>query len=346
MKKTLLLFFFYAISLFSYAQNEGWAICNSGANLYFKIVGSGSPVLVVSDVGNSSAYLKELISKISETNRVIYYDARATGKSRLPVIHDSTLNFNKAVEDIEALRNVLRIPKWSVLAHGFGANIAGAYAVRYGQALQQLVLVNPDLITKLHTRSNDAYFDTFEEYDFTTLLPTVAISRRFDVLQQRLRNHIPTKDSVADSLKRWRMIVEFQAPTYVYDTLHEPFAVDYLNERLKNAAVKQRVRENSKWQSGVSIGEIRNYRGPMMVVFSRKRRNLTSLTKGWRDHVPHCQVVLIDKAHHFPWLDNPAFFYAQIQPFLSKPIIIPTQYASKKKVSRSVGRGYQRGKRA
>ncbi|MEZ4900283.1 MAG: hypothetical protein R2822_00145 [Spirosomataceae bacterium] len=49
-------------------------------------------------------------------------------KSRFPYINDSTVNFNKAVADIEALRMVLRIPKWSVVAHGFGAKIACAYA--------------------------------------------------------------------------------------------------------------------------------------------------------------------------------------------------------------------------
>ncbi|TAG17837.1 MAG: alpha/beta hydrolase [Cytophagia bacterium] len=342
MKKIILtFFFFYLTCFFCKAQNEGWAICNSGANLYFKIIGTGNPVLVVSDAGNSSDYLKELIQTISETNRVIYYDSRATGKSRLPVIHDTTLNFNKAVEDIEALRQVLRIPKWSILAHGFGANIAGAYATRYGAVLQQLVLVNPDSQTTVKT-SQGAYFDTFEDYDFTTMLKPATLAKRFDQLQKQLRTGI----TPADTLNYWRAVMAFQAPTYVYDTLNEPMAVRYLYERQKNAAVKQRVRDNTKSQQFEVLKGLRTYRGEVMIVFSKKRNDLPKLVKGWREIVPRSQVVLIDKAHHFPWLDNPAVFYTQIKPFLSKPIAIPTQYASKKKIGRPVGRGYQRGKRA
>ncbi|MEZ4900284.1 MAG: hypothetical protein R2822_00150 [Spirosomataceae bacterium] len=61
MRKTLLLVLLLLSTSYTIkAQSEGWAICNSGANLYFKIVGSGNPVLVVSDVGNSSNYLKDL----------------------------------------------------------------------------------------------------------------------------------------------------------------------------------------------------------------------------------------------------------------------------------------------
>jgi proline iminopeptidase len=341
MKKALSIILLSLISFFGQAQNEGWAICNSGANLYFKIVGTGNPVLVVSDAGNSSDYLKDLIQKIAETNRVVYYDARATGKSRLPVIHDTTLSFGKAVEDIEALRNVLRIPKWSIVAHGFGANIAGAYATRYGAALQQLVLINPDSQTTIK-KSQGAYFDTYEDYDFTTMLKPAAVAKRFDQLQKRLR----TEATPNDTLKYWRMVMEFQAPTYVYDTLNEPLAVHYLCERQKNAAVKQRVRDNTKSQQFAVLNGLRTYTGPVMIVFSKKRQDLPKLSKGWRETVPHCKMVLIDKAHHFPWLDNPTNFYAQIQPFLNKPIVTPSQYASKKKVSRPVGRGYQRGKRA
>lgn len=342
MKKTLPLVLFLIFNfLFASAQNEGWAICNSGANLYFKIIGSGNPVLIVSDAGSSSDYMKELIQKIAETNRVIYYDARATGKSRLPVIHDSTLNFNKAVEDIEALRNVLRIPKWSILAHGFGANIAGAYATRYGAALNRLVLINPDSQSTVKT-SQGAYFDTFEDYDFTTMLKPAAVTRRFDQLQKRLR----TEATPADTLKYWRMVMEFQAPTYVYDTLNEAMAVNYLCERQKNAAVKQRVRDNTKSQQFAVLNGLRFYQGAVMVIFSKKRQNLPKLTKGWKETLPNCQMVLIDKAHHFPWLDNPSVFYPYVQSFLDRPAVIPTQYASKKKTNRAVGRGYQRGKRA
>ncbi|MFN8345954.1 MAG: alpha/beta hydrolase [Spirosomataceae bacterium] len=338
MRKTLpFLFLFVLASLLTRAQSEGWAICNSGANLYFKIVGSGNPVLVVSDVGNSSAYLKDLIKKLSETNRVVYYDPRATGKSRFPVISDSTINFNKAVADIEALRMVLRIPKWSVVAHGFGAKIACAYASQAGSHLGQLVLVNPTSMNEAPVQATDTYFDTYEDYGFSGMLSQEAINRRF----QNLQNYLQTIST--DSAARAKAIMEFQAATYVHDTLHEPIAADFLYEKVRNMAVKSRVSSKFVPKPFDCITTLRQRAIPVMVVLSRQRVNLNGLVNYWKKSLPNAAISVIDRAHHFPWLDNPTTFYEQVNPFLQR--FVTEEYVSQKKVSRPVGRGYQRRKR-
>lgn len=336
-KNLLLISLFLLASLITKAQSEGWAICNSGANLYFKIVGSGSPVLVVSDVGNSSAYLKDLVKKLSETNRVVYYDPRATGKSRFPYINDSTVNFNKAVADIEALRMVLRIPKWSVIAHGFGAKIACAYASQAGAHLAQLVLINPTSMNEATTHATSAYFDTYEDYGFSGMLSQDVINQRFQKLQAYLQT-IST-----DSLARAKAIMNFQAATYVHDTLHEPIAADFLYEKIRNVAVKSRVSSKFVPKPFDCIATLRQRNIPVMVVLSRQRFNLNGLVNYWKKSLPNAMISVIDRAHHFPWLDNPTTFYEQVNPFLQRFVL--EEYASQKKVSRPVGRGYQRRKR-
>ena len=336
MIRTLLLFFLLSSSSV-YSQSEGWAICNSGANLYFKMVGSGEPILVVTDAGSSSGYMMDLVNKLAENQRVIYYDARATGKSKLPNINDSTVNFNKSVEDIEGLRAVLRIPKWSVLAHGFGAMIAAVYAGKYPQNVQSLVLVNPDLVSKkpLHY---DPYTDTYEDYDFSPQLKQATITKRFDAMMQTLMSKISSKDTVG----RWQLINGFQAAAYVHDTLNEPLAFNYLQERVKNIAIKKRLREawNPKF-----LATVRKFQNKVLVILSKKRHSYKDVSKSWRDSLPNCRVVSIDKAYHFPWADNPIFFYEEIKPFLSRNLIVNLN-GNKKKIGRSVWGGHQRRKRA
>lgn len=329
---------FLLVVLESRAQNEGWAICNSGANLYFKIVGSGNPVLVVSDVGNSSSYLKELVQKLSETNRVVFYDPRATGKSRFPYISDSTVNFNKAVADIEALRMVLRIPKWSVMAHGFGAKIACAYASQAGSHLGQLILVNPVSMTTL-PNSSDVYFDTHEDYGFSGMLSQEVINRRFEKLQQHLQAIAP------DSVARAKAIMGFQAATYVHDTLHEPIAAGFLYEKIQNIDIKSRVSSKFVPNPFDCVTSIRQRGIPVMVVLSRQRFNLSGLANYWKKALPTASIAVIDRAHHFPWLDNPAVFYAKVNSFLQSFIPETNVIVAQKKVSRPVRRGYQRRKR-
>jgi proline iminopeptidase len=340
MKKNLLLtYLFLLASLIAKAQSEGWAICNSGANLYFKIVGSGNPVLVVSDVGNSSAYLKDLIKKLAETNRVVYYDPRATGKSRFPYISDSTVNFSKAVADIEALRMVLRIPKWSVIAHGFGAKIACAYASQAGTHLGQLVLVNPTSMSET-VSTNDAYFDTYEDYGFSGMLSQDVINQRFANLQ----NHLQTISN--DTLARAKAIMGFQAATYVHDTIHESIATDFLYEKIQNIAIKSRVSGKFVPKPFDCISTLRQRSIPVMVVLSRRRFNLNGLVNYWKKSLPSAEITVIDRAHHFPWLDNPTAFFDKVNPFLQR--FVSEAYVNQitqKKVSRPVGRGYQRRKR-
>lgn len=338
-KNVLLIFLLLLTSLLTKAQSEGWAICNSGANLYFKIVGSGSYVLVVSDAGNSSAYLKDLIRKLSETNRVVYYDPRATGKSRFPVISDSTVNFAKAVADIEALRMVLRIPKWSVIAHGFGAKIACAYASQAGDHLAQLVLINPTSMVDHKSGTANGYFDTNEDYGFSAMLSQDAINRRFESLQRRLQTQITPTDSVA----RAKEIMTFQAGTYVHDTLNEPIAADFLYEKVHNVEIKSRVSTKFVPEPFDCVTALRRQNVPVLVVLSQQRFNVPGLVSYWKKSVPDAKVSIIDKAHHFPWLDNPSAFYAQVTPFLQR--FVEETYADQKKVSRPVGRGNQRRKR-
>ncbi len=301
----ILLLILLLIPTVSFSQSEGWAICNSGANLYFKIVGTGEPVLIISDAGNSSVYMMDLVTKLSENHKVIYYDARATGKSRLPVIHDSTVNFKKAVADIDGLRAVLRIPKWSVIAHGFGAMIASVYAGMYTQNVQNLLLINPDMMDQ-KLLNPDPFADTYEEYDFSPMLKQSVLTKRFDNMMQKLMTQVPPKDT----LTRWQLINEFQAGAYVYDTINESLAFNYLQERTKNVNIKRRLREG--WNPHFS-SVVRKYQSKVLVVFSKKRRTLKQVTKSWKDSLQHSKVIIIEKSYHFPWADNPNVFYSEIK---------------------------------
>lgn len=338
MRKTLLIAFLLLGTSFAIkAQSEGWAICNSGANLYFKIIGSGNPVLVVSDVGNSSLYLKDLIKKLAETNRVVYYDARATGKSRFPYINDTTVNFGKAVADIEALRMVLRIPKWSVVAHGFGAKVACAYASQAGNHLGQLILINPASMNDNSPAIPDAYFETYEEYGFSSMLPQNSINTRF----QNLQTHLQKISN--DSLARAKAITNFQAAIYVHDTLHEPIAAHFLYEKIENRTIKSLVSSKFVPEPFDCVNTLRDRNIPVMVVLSKQRYNLGGMISYWKKALPKAKVLIVEHAHHFPWLDNPKPFYEQVNPFLQQ--FIKEEDVSKKKVSRPVRRGNQRGKR-
>lgn len=67
---------------------------------------------------------------------IILYDPRNTGKS-----DKGSRNLEADAEDIEAIRQSLGIAKWAVLGVSGGGMIAQAYAIKYQQYLDKLILV-------------------------------------------------------------------------------------------------------------------------------------------------------------------------------------------------------------
>lgn len=65
---------------------------------------------------------------------------------------------------------------------------------------------------------------------------------------------------------------------------------------------------------------------PVMVVLSRRRFNLNGLVNHRKKSLPSAEITVIDRAHHFPWLDNPTAFFDKVNPFLQR--FVPEAYVN------------------
>ncbi len=109
--------------------------------LYYEEEGHGIPlVLLNSGPGGSHHHYHPHFSKMSDVARVIYYDARGTGKSSVDDT-GKTYTIRQAVEDIESLRKALGIEKWAILGWSFGGFLAQCYALTYPEHITGLILV-------------------------------------------------------------------------------------------------------------------------------------------------------------------------------------------------------------
>lgn len=113
------------------------------ARLYYEVVGSGDPIVVVhGGPGLDHEYLQPGLDALATRNTLVYYDQRGTGRS-LANLDATTIDFDAFVADIDALRQALGFERVSVLGHSFGALIAIDYARRYGENVRALILMNP-----------------------------------------------------------------------------------------------------------------------------------------------------------------------------------------------------------
>ncbi|MET9466787.1 alpha/beta hydrolase [Streptomyces sp. NPDC006544] len=112
-----------------------------GTLLAYRVTGDGDPVICVPGGPADSAYLGDLGS-LSAHRRLIVPDLRGTGRSAVP---EDTASYrcDRLVEDVEALREHLGLPRVDLLAHSAGANIATQYAARYPERVHKLALIGP-----------------------------------------------------------------------------------------------------------------------------------------------------------------------------------------------------------
>ncbi|MFD3538449.1 alpha/beta fold hydrolase [Streptomyces sp. NPDC058662] len=112
-----------------------------GTELSYRVIGDGDPVLCVPGGPADSVYLGDL-GGLSTYYRLIVLDLRGTGRSAIPR-DASSYRCDRLVDDVEALREHVGLPRMDLLGHSAGTNIATQYAARYPQRVSKLALIGP-----------------------------------------------------------------------------------------------------------------------------------------------------------------------------------------------------------
>jgi proline iminopeptidase len=116
----------------------------NGVRLWYKVAGqgAGTPLLFLhGGPGYNSYSFEAQAGKALEGKlRMIYLDQRGSGRSERP--WTGAYSMPIMVEDIEALRKQLGVPKLALMGHSFGGALALEYAAAYPRHVDRLVLVS------------------------------------------------------------------------------------------------------------------------------------------------------------------------------------------------------------
>ena len=120
---------------------EGFVDAN-GVLIYYTTLGSGPPLVILhGGPGASHDYFLPYLLPLARTNRLVFIDERGSGRS--PQLEDtSAYTVENMVEDVEAVRQALGLGKINLLGHSCGGVLAEAYALKYQQNLDHLVLAS------------------------------------------------------------------------------------------------------------------------------------------------------------------------------------------------------------
>jgi proline iminopeptidase len=114
-----------------------------GARLFVRSVGSGKPLIIVhGGPGMSHDYLApQLIDLLSSDYQLIFYDQRASGRSS--GVDDTTrLTMSQFENDLEILRQQLKIDRLNLLGHSFGGLLTMHYAISYPNNVDKILLLD------------------------------------------------------------------------------------------------------------------------------------------------------------------------------------------------------------
>ncbi|MCB2378634.1 alpha/beta hydrolase [Hymenobacter sp. BT635] len=167
---------------------------SDGVKLYTAVAGKGLPcVFVHGGPGAGSYAIEALAGKTLEQHfQMIYLDQRGSGRSA----SDPGKNYalDRLVQDLEDVRQQLHLEKWVLMSHSFGGIIATAYASKYPERVQALVLVNSilNLPASMESTATNGY-QLLSEASRAPLDPAAPLPQRFGMVmgllgQQGLMN--------------------------------------------------------------------------------------------------------------------------------------------------------------
>ena len=120
---------------------EGSYVTVNGARLWYISEGQGEPIVILSGGPGAAHYLYPYFSALAHTHRVIYLDSFGCGNSdRASSPNEYTLA--RHVDEIEGLRQALKLDQINLIGHSYGGMVAQAFAIKYPGSVKRLILAN------------------------------------------------------------------------------------------------------------------------------------------------------------------------------------------------------------
>lgn len=288
-------------------RQEGFVEAGAGVRLFYRVDGNAPRAVVVlhGGPGFSHDYIADDLLPLAETQRVIHYDQRGTGRSTL-VTDAAALDASRFADDLEAVRRHFGQERLALLGHSWGAAVAALYAMRYPQQVERVVLVGPMPLRR------EALLDSFAR-----------VRRSGDAEWQRLLKSRGEALLAAPG--------DEAACRAFYDTWFTPF--------YGNAAARARSRGDfcagtpeSRRNKAVSVDRytvpslgaydwratLGDVKAPVLVVHGALDVIPVDSAREWADALPNARLLLLDGIGHFPYLEAPAQFFPAVSAFLDE----------------------------
>lgn len=271
--------------------------------LYYQEKGEGTPIIVVhGGPGLDQTYLQPQLFQLSDRYRVIFYDQRGSGKSTQTILDTDHINIDQFVDDLDVLRKQLGIEKVVLLGHSWGGLLTMKYAIAHPENVEAMILVDAapaDYAGQKAFLEEHASRRASFESELTPLFS-------YDTFAKLNGEEIA-------SLYRKLFSVYFYDPNQV-EQLTLIFNPSSAQSGFK---VGDEMQKTFLFQPGIDLlPDLQEIHIPTLIIHGKQ-----DIVPVWTAHdinnaIHESKLVVIDKSGHFPYIEQPAAFFSEIDEFI------------------------------
>lgn len=276
---------------------------SGGLELHYRSAGTGTPAVLLSGgPGFTVDYIVPVGDFLPAGYRRIFLEQRGTGKSRPASLSPESMTLQRVVEDLEALRLHLKQDRLLLVGHSWGGMLAMAYAVAHPDRVDRLILIGSGGPTL-------EFVQWFGDNIDARLRPEDVEARSYWRLA--VKNGV---DRDKATLEEVRAIT----PAYFFDRKK---GLDFAGA-LEDGALRQDV-------NGLLFGDLakrydlrdglNKLTRPVLIVQGHQDPIGDKTAEDIHALIPGSTLAYINKAGHFPWLEQPEEFKRIVAAFLTKP---------------------------
>lgn len=269
--------------------------------LYCETEGKGITMVVIhGGPGGTHHYFHPWFSEAAKYCQVIYYDQRGCGQSDFNPGKNG-YSFEQAINDLDLLRQKLKINKWIVCGYSYGGAIAQFYTATHPENVSGMVLINSSPVL------NDSVLSSTRQYDYISDEESLKIKEIYKLYgnQQITFQQLLYNKGINGDWKRQN----FYKPTH--DESIRALLYEWVNDRGFNSTMSESL---SKYDLKHKFDDCPVptliCEGQWDLTWSSEKKNLL------RNNHPNAEFVLFKHSGHNIFYDESDLFFSALKKYI------------------------------
>ena len=236
--------------------------------------------------------------------RCVLYDQRGSGQSKLLESGRDAMDIKKFTQDLDALRDHLRLDQMALLGHSWGSGLGLLYAQAYPDRLSHLILVGPG---PLNLEMRGCYRANRNRMAYPTLPEEFAAVRRsYD--QARSETGAVPREIDEALIRVWARVIFYSRET----------AGQFIDFYLNCGGYLRHAESPTNFKHEMQLANADRITAPTLVVYGYQ--DYEPITQAYliKEKIPQTEIAFLNECGHATWVDQPEEYFKVVDTFLSK----------------------------